>query len=246
MNSPINPTEDFRTVQNSSEDFSNLKNPSEDFSDVQNDSQRAPGVGRGKKYAGADTPAHELTGQNFIIMEEAYAMFESAGERRSIRMIAEYCKNGELICEYDSDDKRWHIAEESVENKIEKIKALNARKVGLPHDGLGRQGGGAEASSIGGAERAAPRTVGSGHRAKVPGESEELRDKVKRLERELMDSQIANRGKDYFIEQMQNQSRELIEAVQTHSRQIGVLETKLLPVGSAAAARCAKDSERWA
>ena len=45
-----------------------------------------------------------------------------------MRMIAEYCKTGELVCDYDSDDKRWHITQESVENKISKIKALNARK----------------------------------------------------------------------------------------------------------------------
>jgi hypothetical protein len=43
-------------------------------------------------------------------------------------MIAEYCKTGELVCYYDSDDLRWHITPESVESKIAKIKALNAWK----------------------------------------------------------------------------------------------------------------------
>ena len=67
-------------------------------------------------------------GHDFLIMEQAYAVFESEGERRSVRMIAEYCKTGELVCDYDTDDKRWHITRESVEHKIAKIKALNARK----------------------------------------------------------------------------------------------------------------------
>ena len=57
-------------------------------------------------------------------MEEAYVIFESQGERRSVRMIAQYCKNGELVCFYDSDDKLWHITRESLDNKIRKIKDL--------------------------------------------------------------------------------------------------------------------------
>ena len=61
-------------------------------------------------------------------MEEAYAEFERTGERRSVRMIAEYCKTGALVCYYDSDDKRWHITTESVQGKVKKIKALNERK----------------------------------------------------------------------------------------------------------------------
>ena len=55
-----------------------------------------------------------------LIVEQVYARFEDEGERRSMRMIGEYCKTGELICDYDSDDKRWHITPESVESKIKK------------------------------------------------------------------------------------------------------------------------------
>ncbi len=70
----------------------------------------------------------EFEKANFsLIMEEVYAKFEGTGERRSVRMIAEYCKTGELVCYYDSDDKRWHITPESVQQKIDKIRALNVR-----------------------------------------------------------------------------------------------------------------------
>jgi hypothetical protein len=79
------------------------------------------GVGRGKKYSGAEVPDQDI-GHDFMIMEEAYTLFESQGERRSLRMIGEYCKNGELVCTYDSDDQRWHITRESMLNKIYKIK----------------------------------------------------------------------------------------------------------------------------
>ena len=85
-----------------------------------------------------------------------------------------------------------------------------------------------EAASPSGDEWAAPRTGNSEHRAEAGGETAELRDKVKRLEQDLVDSQIANRGKDMFIEQMQSERREFMDALQTNSHKIGVLETKLL------------------
>ncbi len=125
----MNSTEDLGNLQNPSEYFRNVQQHSEDFSNFQSTSHRTGGIGRGKKYPGAEIPDHDFGRDDFIIMEEAYAMFENQGERRSVRMIAEYCKTGELVCTYDSDDKRWHITRESVENKISKIKALNARKV---------------------------------------------------------------------------------------------------------------------
>src|SRR5687768_9537798 len=118
-------TEPLSNLQKSSEVFSNVQQSTEDFSNDQSTSKRAGGVGRGKKYAGAEVPDHNI-GHDFLIMEQAYAVFESEGERRSVRMIAEYCKTGELVCDYDTDDKRWHITRESVEHKIAKIKALNA------------------------------------------------------------------------------------------------------------------------
>ena len=123
----MNASEPYSNLQKTSEDFRSALQPSEDFSSLQNASKRTGGVGRGKKYPGAEIP-HQDIGHDFLIMEQAYAIFESQGERRSVRSIAEYCKTGELICSYDSDDKRWHITRESVEQKIAKIKAFNARK----------------------------------------------------------------------------------------------------------------------
>jgi hypothetical protein len=41
------------------------------------------------------SPEHDYANDDFMIMEEAYTMFEEQGERRSVRMIAEYCKTGE-------------------------------------------------------------------------------------------------------------------------------------------------------
>src|SRR5688572_12061632 len=108
----MDPNEPYSTVLNPSEPFSSVQQSSEEFSNLQSPSQRTSGVGRGKKYPGAEIPEQGYEHADFVLMEDAYIMFESGGERRSVRMIAEYCKTGELVCTYDSDDKRWHITRE--------------------------------------------------------------------------------------------------------------------------------------
>ena len=93
----MNSNEPYSDVQNTSEIFRNVPQSSKDFSDLQSTSKRVGGVGRGKKYAGAEIPSDAFVGDDYIVMEDAYALFDSEGERRSMRMIAEYCKTGELV-----------------------------------------------------------------------------------------------------------------------------------------------------
>jgi hypothetical protein len=219
----MNDTEDYRTLQKSSENYSNIQKTSEEFNDP---SKRNIGVGRGKKYPGADIPESEFERDDYIVMEEAYMLFEGKGERRSVRMIAEYCKTGELICLYDSDDKRWHISKESVENKIEKIKALNARKVqSEPHS----------TSQQNSEEFNTTReSKNNSYKREEIENTYELEQKIKELEKENMDLKITNRGKDYFIEQLQEQRKQFgtereqyIKELVGSSKKIGILETQL-------------------
>ena len=213
----MHPNEPYSNVQNTSEDFRSVLQPSEDFTDRQSTLKRAGGVGRGKKYAGAEVPDHNI-GHDFFIMEQAYAVFESEGERRSVRMIAEYCKTGELVCDYDTDDKRWHITRESVEHKIAKIKALNARKAATVPQHASEQS----------SERpAAPQRPTE----EAPAQSESDPSPfavIKKLRNRIFNLRILNQGKDYVITQLQEQNRELIVRVETSSRLIGQLETKVL------------------
>jgi hypothetical protein len=214
----MNTTEEFSNLQNPSEDFRSMQKSSEDFRSVQTASERAGGIGRGKKYPGAETPEHEFDRDDFIIMEEAYMLFEEEGERRSVRMIAEYCKNGELVCFYDSDDKRWHITQASVENKIGKIKALNARKTATGAQSTSEQ----PSEPIAASQHAAP------DRPQQRESPHESSDAIKKLEQENLDLKIVNRGKDYFIEQLQRERESFITRIENNSRLIGELETKLL------------------
>jgi hypothetical protein len=219
----MNNTEDYRTLQNTSEDYSNIQKTSEEFNDA---SKRNIGIGRGKKYPGTDIPESEFERTDFIIMEEAYMLFEGKGERRSVRMIAEYCKTGELICLYDSDDKRWHISKESVANKIEKIKALNARKV-QSEPQITSQKSSEEFNT----DKVSQNNT---YKKEEVGNTYELEQKIKDLEKENIDLKITNRGKDYFIEQLQEDRKQLsvereqfVKDLVGFSKRIGVLETQL-------------------
>jgi hypothetical protein len=177
----------------------------------------ASGVGRGKKYVGAEIPDHDI-GHDFLIMEEAYTLFENQGERRSLRMIGEYCKTGELVCDYDTDDKRWHITRESVEHKIAKIKALNARKAATVPQHASEQFTERPATPPRAAEGFTP------NREAAPSSSEAVR----KLEAELLDLKITNKAKDYMIDQMQKERVDFINRIENGGRLVGRLKAQLL------------------
>ena len=51
--------------------------------------------------------------------------------------------------------------------------------------------------------------------------------KVQELEREIMDLKIANRGKDYLIDQLKDERAGFFEKLLSANRTVGQLETKL-------------------
>jgi hypothetical protein len=51
--------------------------------------------------------------------------------------------------------------------------------------------------------------------------------RIKELEKENLDLKITNRGKDFFIEQLQKEREGLIQQVVGFSHQVGQLETEL-------------------
>jgi len=53
-------------------------------------------------------------------------------------------------------------------------------------------------------------------------------ERTRELERENLDLKIANRGKDYLIEQMQKERTGFFDQLLQANRKVGELETKLL------------------
>jgi len=69
----------------------------------------------------------------------------------------------------------------------------------------------------------------------MPGIAEEETSQIKGLEQEILDLKITNRGKDYFIEQLQKERESFaeerhgyVEKLMEFNRKVGELETRLL------------------
>ena len=68
---------------------------------------------------------------------------------------------------------------------------------------------------------------------KHPGNANLADDrKMQELEREIMDLKIANRGKDYLIDQLKGERSGFFEKLLSANRTVGQLETQLLQLES--------------
>jgi predicted RNase H-like nuclease (RuvC/YqgF family) len=107
---------------------------------------------------------------------------------------------------YDPNERRYYITPQSVETAIqeEKAKAAKNNEFSEPVRSLRKDAEGPKKGS----------------------ESDD--DQVKELERENLDLKIANRGKDYLIEQLQKERAGFFDQLLVANRKVGKLETKLL------------------
>ena len=143
-------------------------------------------------------------------------MFEAAGVARTERSIVNWCQPNRtgiarLDSYFDPNERRYYISPQSVELAIAEEKA-KAAKINEPSETFG----------------SVPQTAAAPGKARPVLEPDETR--VKELERETLDLKIANRGKDYLIEQMQKERTGFFEQLLTANRKMGELETKLLQI----------------
>ena len=201
----MNPDFQTQPSQSPSEDFGTVRNVSEPFGKVPQD---AEGFGT-IPHAAERTENHTLT------VRETARMFESAGVARTERSIVNWCQPNpqgvaRLDAHFDVNDRKWFITPQSAERVIAEEKA-KAQKVNPPvSEAFGTVPHGAEAKET-----------------RDEAKSEDT-GRMKELEKELLDLKITNRGKDYFIEQLQKEREGLLEQVVSASRKVGELETKLL------------------
>ncbi len=204
-----NDSESFGIVRNDSESFGKVPNSSENFGNLRNHSER--------------TDNHTLT------VREVARTFEDAGVARTERSIINWCQPNpqgvaRLSAFYDVEERRWFITRESAQRVIAEERAKAERASGkmpppksdhIPHH----------------SETNRP-SADSFERGKSA-------DGIKALEQEVIDLRITNRGKDYFIEQLQKERdsfaqerRDYVEKLMAFNRKVGELETKLLQLGA--------------
>ncbi len=205
--------ESFRTVPHSSESFGTVPQASESFRDRL-------------------TVRHENC---TLTVREVARMFEAAGVARSERSITNWCQPNRqgiarLEAYFDPNERRYFITPQSVEAVIaeEKAKAAKANAEPLPHLSEEFRTDTPKGSE---AFRTDPKpTESTPTKSSVQDDANELAE----LKKENRDLQIANRGKDYFIEQLQKEREGLLKHAMDASHRLGQLETELLQLSSPA------------
>lgn len=197
-----NGSEPFRTFPQISESFGKVPHAAESFRNLPNTSER--------------TDNHTLT------VREVSRMFEVAGVARTERSIVNWCQPNpqgmaRLDAYFDMNDRRWFITPQSVESAIAEEKAKAVKTGQNPSEPV------TAIPQLSEVEESAARSRPSA--GADTGTSTGL-------EKELMDLQILNRGKDYFIEQLQREREAMLEKLVSGSHRIGELETRLLQLAA--------------
>src|ERR1017187_5746022 len=157
--------------------------------------------------------AAERKENHTLTVRETARMFEAAGVARTERSIINWCQpNRQGIARLDSyfdpNERKYYITPQSVEAVIQE-EIQRAKKTTEP----------ATSESFGSAVA----------HVKHQGNASMADEKrLKELEREIFDLQIANRGKDYLIGELNKERKSFFDQLLSANRKMGELENKLL------------------
>jgi hypothetical protein len=115
---------------------------------------------------------------------------------------------------FDPNERKYFITSQSVETAIAEEKAKAAAKT-------------PQSPEVSESFRTIPKNPAEPPR-RPKGGSEADDERTRELERENLDLKIANRGKDYLIEQLQKERTSFFDQVLIATRKVGELETRLL------------------
>ncbi|MDR3457135.1 MAG: hypothetical protein P4N60_06785 [Verrucomicrobiae bacterium] len=208
------PAEASGNVQNGSESFRTVPHASASFGKVPNDSERFRSV----PHPSERKQNHTLT------VREVARMFEVAGVARTERSITNWCQPNRtgvarLDAYFDPNERKYFVSPQSVELAIAEEKA-KAAKINEPSEPFGKLSQDSEPF------RTVPQDAETTKKTEPASEGNQA--KVLELEKEVMDLRILNKGKDFFIEQLQNERQGFFEEVVRANRKVGELENRLL------------------
>ena len=159
--------------------------------------------------------AAERRENHTLTVRETARMFEAASVARTERSIINWCQPNRqgiarLDSYYDPNDRKYYITPQSVETVIQE-EIQRAKKSAEP-----------PASEPFGSP------VKPGKHPQAEATAQATDEKLfQELEREIMDLKIANRGKDYLIDQLKGERSGFFEKLLSANRKMGELETKL-------------------
>jgi hypothetical protein len=196
----------FGNVPQPSEGFGNLPHASEPFRNVPNPSESFRMVPK----------ASERKENHILTVREVARMFETAGVARTERSIVNWCQPNSagiarLDAYLDPNEGKYFITPQSAEAAIKEEQAKYT-KAPPPSEPFRNEQPVSEPAK--------------NTRSFSSEDDEELAE----LQKEMMDLKITNRAKDQFIQQLQGERKEMLDALVANSRVIGQLETKLLQI----------------
>ncbi len=161
-------------------------------------------------------PVAERKETHTLTVRETARMFEGSGVARTERSIINWCQPNRqgiarLDSYYDPNERKYYLTPQSVEAVIqEEIQRTNKSQNAPDSETFGSH---VELVK---------------HSSEHTATAEEADDrKFNELKREIMDLKIANRGKDYLIDQLKSERTGFFEKLLTTNRTVGQLETKL-------------------
>jgi hypothetical protein len=160
--------------------------------------------------------AAESRENHTLTVRETARMFEAASVARTERTIINWCQPNRqgiarLDSYYDPNERKYYIKPQSVETVIQEEIQRSKKTNEVP-----------VSETFG--SHVEPVKQGQKMAAAKAGDER----KVQELEREIMDLKIANRGKDYLIDQLKGERNGFFDQLLTANRKVGELETKLL------------------
>jgi hypothetical protein len=187
-----------------SEDFGNVPQPSETFGTIPNDSEHFRTIRKPSER----TETHTLT------VREVARLFEQAGVSRTERSIINWCRMNRqgvarLDAFFDENEGRYYITPQSVNRAVVEERAKQTATGSAPV-----------------AETEIPK-----HSATAPHSDATDSDRVKELERQNRDLEIATRAKDFYVERLEKERGQYVEQLVGMSRYVGELETQVLQLG---------------
>ena len=147
-----------------------------------------------------------------LTVRETARMFEAAGVARTERSVINWCQPNRqgitrLDSYYDPNERKYYITPQSVDAVIQEEIQRTSKSV----EPL--------ASEFFGSSSAQMKHSGNANAV------DERR--LKELEREIFDLQIANRGKDYLIGELNKERKSFFDQLLATHRTVGELETRL-------------------
>jgi hypothetical protein len=200
-----NNSAEFGNVRKNSEGFRSVPNGSEPFRTVRNDAEG---------FRSVPNPS-ERKENHTLTVREAARQFEAAGVARTERSIVNWCQPNKmgiprLDSYFDPNERKYFITPQSVGLAIAEEKA-RAAKINESSEPVGAVPKGSEKPQD-----------------PFPVNSEADSGRTRELEKQVLDLKITNRGKDYFIEQLQKERDGFIQEVVKANRKVDELETRLL------------------